>query len=152
MNRIKTILGSVLCAAALFSMNSAKAESTIYLFDNYKYVNDTKVQFNGQDLNLPERPFYKNFYNLKEYKKSITKVTIPEDGRILIARDFMWANKPYHDEMTLDLNDGDVYYIELVAGMKSTLKIIKEKDAQKYLKKVSENKDWYCNPDIVFGK
>jgi hypothetical protein len=130
---------------------SARAESTIYLFETCKYVLLDSVTFNGDEIALVKRPFEKMYVGLLPYySKGVTKCTIKNDGRILIVRDFTHAQKPYHDEMTLDLNDGDVYYIEMVSGMASKIKLLKQKDGEKLLKKAMSDKEWVVKDDTVY--
>lgn len=135
---------------ALLSYVSAKAESVIYVFDNYPYQLMDELSFNGEALPISERPFLREKNHLKEYKKGLTKYIIKNDGRLLIVRDFTWASKPYHDEITLDLNDGDVYYLELVSGIKSKVKLLKDNEGQKKLQKIASDETWIVFPNYEY--
>lgn len=148
MNKIFTFLVAV---AVVFPI-VLKAESTIYVFDNYPFQKMAGLSFNGDEISLADRPLLKEKMGMKEYVKGLTKITVKNDGRLLVVREFEWAGKPYHDEMTIDLNDGDVYYLELVSGPKSTLKLLKAQDGEKKLRELPKKKDWTVFPDQSYDK
>lgn len=140
-----------LLSLTLGTIMVSNAESSIYLIDSYLYKPMDKITINGKVINTPERVPIGNYLQLTKYRKSITKVNVPDDGRVIITRDMTWADKPYHDEITLDLVDGDTYYIELISGMKSKIKVLKEKDGKKTLEKAQKDtKEWQINPDIIY--
>ncbi len=125
------------------------AAGVIYIFDNHKYINSMLVRFNGNLLPLPEMEVISHNKKLgyKTYRRAVTKIVVKNPGRIIMARDFTWYEKPYHDELTLDVADGDVYYVELVHGMSNKLCLLKTKDGEKEYKKVSKDtKNWKVNP------
>lgn len=132
-------------------VSTTKAESIIYIFDNYPYAQMQSVTFNGEDINLSEKPFKKVKLGLTEYKKGVTRCVIKNEGQVIITRDLIWADKPYHDEITLDVTDGENYYIELVSGPSSKIKLLKEKDGVKKFAKAEKDTDsWVINEDFVY--
>lgn len=127
-----------------------KADSTIYVFDNYAYQQLDYLTLNGDTIPLVERPVEKEGLMTK-YKKGLTKYIIKNDGRLTLTREFHWAGKPYYDEITLDLNDGDVYYLELVTGWHSTIKVLKPKEGEKKIEKAEKKpKEWVIFPEVVY--
>lgn len=140
-----------LLSLTLGTIMVSNAESSIYLIDSYPYKPMDKITINGKVINTPERVPIGNYLQLTKYRKTITKVNVPDDGRVIITRDMTWADKPFHDEITLDLVDGDAYYIELISGMKNKIKVLKEKDGKKTLEKAQKDtKEWQINPDIIY--
>lgn len=143
----------IVSAALLLSMGfmTAKAESVIYIMDNYNHKQMDALMFNGDKIPLQPKVYLKDFMGLDVFKKGLTKCIVKNDGRIMIVRDATWAGKPYHDEMTLDLNDGETYYLELMSGPKSTLKLLNPKKGAKEVEKIlKNNKDWTVFEDIVY--
>lgn len=129
------------------------AAGVIYLFDNHKYIPNQIVYFNGNLIPLPELKLLKKTKSLDAYKRSVTKIVVKNPERIIIVRDFTWFEKPYHDELTLDVADGDVYYVELVSGIHSRLNLLTTQDGAKLLEKVTKDtKNWTVNPPQYYGK
>lgn len=136
-------------ACLILGGTSAKADSVVYLIDNLYTVPGLDVKFNGDLLPLKLKIKQKEKMGISYYNHQITKCIIKNDGRLLIERDYTWFDKPYHDEITLDLNDGDVYYIDLVNGMKSKIKLMSDKDGEKTLKKAASKKDWTIEEEEI---
>lgn len=147
---MKKILACFAVLMAIGMAPQANAESVIYLFDNYPHQRMDGFSINGDNIELGFREFLHEKLGLASYKKGVNKIIVRNDGRAILVRDMTWANKPYHDEMTLDLNDGEVYYIELVTGPKSKLKLLKPSDGEKKLKKAEKDKNWQIFPEKVY--
>lgn len=130
------------------SVTEEGAAGVIYIFDNFKYSNGMIVRFNGNVIPLPNLELKKESkHGLDTYRRAVTKIVVKNQGRIIIARDFTWYGKPYHDELTLDVADGDVYYVELLHGINSKLNLMDTKDGEKEYQKVSKDtKNWKVNP------
>ncbi len=125
------------------------AAGVIYIFDNFKYANNMLVRFNGNLIPLAELELKSKGKNggLNTYRRAVTKIVVKNPGRIILAREFKWFDKPYHDELTLDVADGDVYYVELLHGTGNKLNLMKTKDGEKEYQKVSKDtKNWKVNP------
>lgn len=125
------------------------AAGVIYLFDNHQYVPNMVIRFNGNIIPLPELELIReaNKWSMNLYRRAVTKVVVKNPGRIILSRDFTWYEKPFHDELTLDVADGDVYYVEYVHGLHNKLNLMKTKDGEKEYKKVSKDtKNWKVNP------
>lgn len=124
------------------------AAGVIYIFDNFKYSNGMIVRFNGNVIPIANLELMKaSKHGLDTYRRAVTKIIIKNPGRIILAREFKWFDKPFHDEFTLDVADGDVYYVELIHGMNNKLNLMSSKDGEKEYKKVSKDtKNWKVNP------
>lgn len=125
------------------------AAGVIYIFDNFKYANNMLVRFNGNLIPLAELELKSKGKNggLDTYRRAVTKIVVKNPGRIILAREFKWFDKPFHDELTLDVADGDVYYVELLHGTGNKLNLMKTKDGEKEYQKVSKDtKNWKVNP------
>lgn len=146
----KYLIFLALAISYLAQPQTMYADSTVYIFDNWAYMPLDYLTFNADTIQLVERPIQKHG-TLDKYKKALTKYTIKNDGRLTIAREFHWYGKPYHDEITLDLNDGDVYYLQMVSGMHSTIKLLKPKDGEKDIEKAKKKPDeWIICPDVTY--
>lgn len=130
---------------------TSKAESTIYFFENHPYLADCTITLNGDTIPLPERKFKKTngFTKLTSYYRAQTKCIVPGDDKVVITFEFLWMERPFHDEISLDLNDGEIYYILLTNNSSAKMKILSEKEGQKKLKEVAKKTDdWVINSDI----
>ena len=145
----KLIIIAIVCLTSVFSAN---AEATLYIFDNYKFANMDYVTFNGEKFNLPQKEYNGKYMGqMDQYKRAVTKITIKNEGPLIIAREMTWFQKPYHDEITFDIVDGETYYIELISGPKNKIKVLKEKDGVKALKKAEKDtKGWNVNEPMEY--
>lgn len=130
------------------AISTAKSESFVYVFDTFDFT-PSEITINGEKINIPERPVKKE--DIFTYlKKSVTKLIFPNEGNILFVRDMEWAKKFYHDELPIDLVDGETYYIKNISGMKSKIKMLTEKEGKKLLEKAQKDtNDWIINDDIT---
>lgn len=151
---MRNITFSILFAVALLCCSFAvRSEATIYIFDNFNLQQVEGLYFNGDKIPLQPKEIAKVQLGQTHYHKAVTKCVVKNEGRLVIVRDFIWYEKPFHDEMTIDINDGDVYYLELFAGVHSTMKLLKTKDGEKALQKVLKNKkSWRVFDDIIYDK
>ena len=128
------------------NMSKVAAESTIYLFQNFPYLSTWHydVTFNGDTISLPQTEMLNpNSNGLKKYPKAVHKCNIKNDGRLIITKEYSWYQKPYHDEIILDLVDGETYFIEYMSGFSNNFKLLDSKKGEKLLQKAGkDNKNW----------
>lgn len=144
----------VLCAL-FFTSLYGYAQSTVYLISsNDQTAPSMTVQVNGGVDGMIEMvsPFHKATIGgrLKWYQKMIRKCTFKEEGPVVLSYGVeMGTGKKIHQEITLNLKDGETYYVE-VWGKKWVMKEITKKEYDKLTKKVSEFhmcSDWSSDKD-----
>lgn len=140
------------------SVSNPKSEATIYLFYNVKhYLPSLPISFNGKYVFGMEGEENENKLVGTRYKPSMRKITINGEGKLVIACDFTWAEKPYHSELAMNISNEGVYYVELYidnlfnAVVKKRagiyLKLLKPKEGLKLLKKKNHFTE---NPDFKY--
>lgn len=132
----------------------ANAESTVYIIMNYDALLSgepiIKLNVNDQHVCDMELTLKKQTQDFYQYKKAVKKLIFNEEDTYIISYDLNWyGDVPHHADITLDLVDGETYYIQL--GQKSfknawAFKLLTEKEAMKKLKKA---KDYDFLPDYV---
>ncbi len=146
----------LLAFVALTAIIAVRAESTVYLLVDARPTTPTfHVLFEGAnngetDINCP---FIKNRFGLlPTHKKAVQKVTFKNDGRTVLSYKYenVAGTRDMSDAITLDLQNGETYYIQLISGdIKYKIKELTEKE---YLKKMKKRSDYEINPDIVCEK
>lgn len=138
---------------SLFSPK-ASAESTVYIIMGYDASLSgepvIKINVNEQhvcDMNLNLKKRVQDIYS---YKKAVKKLIFNKEDTYIISYDLNWyGDVPHHADITLDLVDGETYYIQMFqSSLKNSFafKMLKEKDA---LKKLKKTKDYDFLPDYV---
>lgn len=134
----------------------ADETAIVYLFYDVKhYIKALPISVNGKVVCHMEGKESTSKMTGTRYEKSMCKMIVHGEGKMTIANDFTWADKPYHNEISLNVADGGVYYVKIyIENMfnaftkKRTgleMKQLSQKDGLKELKK----KDKYCvNPDV----
>lgn len=144
----------VLCAL-FFASLYGYAQSTVYLISsNDQTAPSMHVQVNGGADGMIEMvsPFHKATLSgyLKWYQKMIRKCTFNEEGPTVLSYDVeKGTGKKIHQEVTLNLKNGETYYVE-VWGKKWEMKEINQKSYDKLTKKISEYHmcpDWSSDKD-----
>lgn len=132
---------------------SARSESTVYLLINAKPTLPTfEVSVSGANTGevVIDCPFIKKQYGiLPRHKKAIKKCIFKNPGRTVLsyAYENKAGTKDWSDSITLDLQDGETYYIQLISGdIKYKIKELTEKE---YLKATKKIKDFEVNPDYI---
>lgn len=142
----------VLCAL-FFYAKSASAQSVVYLISSHDQTAETMhIDVNGGvDGSIEMKsPFHeaKLMGYLNYYQKMIRKCTFKETGQIVLSYGVEFGSgKKIHQELTLNLKDGETYYVN-VWGKKWSMKEITKKDYDKLTKKISEFHicpDWSSN-------
>ena len=135
----------VMCVASFY----ASAQSTVYLISsNDQTAPSMHIEVNGGVDGMIEMvsPFHKSTLRgyLKWYQKMIRKCTFKEEGPVVLSYGIeMGTGKQIRQEITLNLKDGETYYVE-VWGKKWAMKEITKKDYDKLTKKIS---DFHICPD-----
>lgn len=138
----------------ILGMVSAKAESIVYLLKDGKATLETfTVSVDGANQGTVEMKchFVKSTLGgrLNWYSKAIRKCVFKKEGRTTFS--YAYGNqagtKNWSDEITLDLKDGETYYIQVMQGDNKYK--IKELTEKEYLKKTKNVKDFEVNPDYV---
>ncbi len=149
---MKRLIFFLLCAIAI-GVSNLRAESTVYLLVDAKTTLPTftvSVEGANNGTVVIQTPFIKMLYGLlPRHKKAIRKCIFNNDGRTVLsyAYENKTGSKDWSDSITLDLQDGETYYIQLVSGdIKYKIKELTEKEYQKRTKKI---KDFEVNPDYV---
>lgn len=127
------------------------ARATVYIFyDSKFYLPSLPISINGvYSFGMEGKP------DGDRYTKSMRKVNVRGDGKMVVSLDFKWADKPYHSEIPLNISDEGVYYIKIymeklwnaVLKKRSGLEMkqLKPKDG---LKELSSDK-YTVNPDVT---
>ena len=135
----------MLCIFSL-GLGSTKAESTVYLLVN---ANTTLPTFevsvsgaNNDEISIIT-PYFKSELGgrIPRHKKAIRKCIFKNNGRTIISYSYQNASgtKDWSDTITLELEDGKTYYIELVSGkVKYKIKELTEKEYLKKTKKTNK--------------
>lgn len=119
------------------------AQSTVYLISSHDQTAPSMtISVNGGADGMIEMvsPFHKTTMMgyLKWYQKMIRKCTFKEEGPVLLSYGVeMGTGKIIRQEITLNLKDGETYYVE-VWGKKWVMKEITKKAYDKLTKKMSE--------------
>lgn len=135
----KALLLCAMCVASLYGY----AQSTVYLISSHdQTASSMTVKVNGgaDGMIKMESPYHKSTLGgyLKWYQKMIRKCTFKEEGQVVLSYDVeMGTGKQIHQEVTLNLKDGETYYVK-VWGKKWAMKEIIKKDYDKLTKKMSE--------------
>lgn len=149
---MKKLIFLLLCVISIGTSN-LRAESTVYLLVDAKTTLPTfEVTVEGANNGtvVIQTPFIKMLYGiLPRHKRAIRKCVFKNDGRTVLS--YAYENKAgtqdWSDSITLDLQDGETYYIQLVSGdIRYKIKELTEKEYQKRTKKI---KDFEINPDYV---
>ena len=140
---------------AFLTCLAVKAESTVYLLlldkENMNQVFTAIVEGANNGTVEIERAFLKTKLGgrLTYYGKAMRKCLFKNDGRTTISYSFtnVAGTSDWSDSITLDLQDGDTYYIQLITGNnKYQIKELTEKEFQKETKKIST---FNVNPEYI---
>ena len=137
---VTTILG--ILTVVIISVSYSNAESTIYFIQTHPYLSTWHyyVTFNGDTIDFPgQEPLNPDTKSFKKYPKAFVECTIKNPGRLVVTKEFHWMDKPYHDEITLDLEDGETYYLESMHGFSNKMNLLKTKDGEKALNKAKKD-------------
>lgn len=141
-------------AVLVLGIANSKAESTVYLLKNGEAtLEQFSVYIKGANdgVVVMDCHFVKSTLGgrLNWYSKAIRKCLFKNSGRTTFY--YSYGNnagtKDWSDSITLNLQDGETYYIEVMQG-KNKFKI-KELTEQEYLKKTKKIKEFEVNPDYV---
>lgn len=141
----KALMISFMFTACILSY----AQSTVYLISSHDQTAPSMtISVNGgvDGMIKMESPFHKATIGgyLKWYKKMIRKCTFIQEGKVVLSYGVeMGSGKRIFQEITLNLKDGETYYVE-VWGKKWVMKEINKKDYDKLTKKLS---DFHICPD-----
>lgn len=138
------------------SVTKVSAISTVYFIWSFGRSVWKEIPFsiNGyQAFSLIGKPL-KKIADFQYYSKSIRKVMFTKEGKYIVSADQTWYEKPYHTEVVLNLEDDDVYYIELQCNISNSfnLKILSNKEGEKKIMKMMNDDKVSVNPEIVYGK
>lgn len=135
----KTLVLGFMCVASLYGY----AQSTVYLISSHDQTSPSMTVYvnGGADGKIEmESPFHKTTMMgyLKWYQKMIRKCTFKEESQVVLSYGVeMGTGKKINQEITLNLKNGETYYVE-VWGKKWAMKEITKKDYGKLTKKMSE--------------
>lgn len=140
------LLGVFLCS--LFVCPLVQAEGIVYLFGD-KSPKPFAISINGSEKFVLEGKILKRqgsntiggvTEEFNTYSNVVKKIIFSEDGQYMISFDMSWFGKPYHDEIVIDITDGDIQYIVISNSIKGLkFKPLKESDGLKKLKKAEED-------------
>lgn len=129
--------------------------ATVYLFYDVKfYLQSLPVTVNGsQSFGMEGKESVSKMTGTR-YTPSMRKLNVHGDGRMMMALDFTWAEKPYHAEINLDVADGGVYYLKI--HMENMWNAFTKKRTGLYFKQLTqkeglkelEDKKYNVNPDF----
>ena len=135
----KALLLCAMCVVNLYGY----AQSTVYLISSHDQTAPSMTVYvnGGADGKIEmESPFHKTTMMgyLKWYQKMIRKCTFKEEGQVVLSYGVeMGTGKKINQEITLNLKNGETYYVE-VWGKKWAMKEITKKNYDKLTKKMSE--------------
>lgn len=137
---------------------SAMAESHVYLIFDVKatYKEQGKETVN-LCINGDSYPFKLGFNKTMNtpssgtfyfYKQTMQEIVFEKEGRYNISIDFLLMDTPYHAEMVLNVEDGENYYVETAATMKTvSLTEMPTDKGAKRLEKIKKDKNFsICTP------
>ncbi|MBQ7420900.1 MAG: hypothetical protein IJV27_01950 [Prevotella sp.] len=137
-------------------LQTTKAQSTVYFFWDFGRMSWDELPFklNGKTAFSLKPRYTKSIGDFQLYSKALRKVTFNKEGKYVVSVDQEWAQKPYHAEVVLNVEKGETYYVVLDCTIKNAfeLKILSEKDGEKFLAKALKDKKYEVNPDITYGK
>lgn len=146
-----------LVAAMLLSVGvySAKAQSTVYFFVDFRFWNSEYVfSANGKEAFklVPEGKLVSKYSDVVMYNMVARKVTFTNPGSYVIAVDCPSARGDYHAELNLNLEDGETYYVEVNSTMKRSfyMENLEEKAGLKLLKKAQKSDKYTINEDFTY--
>lgn len=133
------------------------AQATIYIFfDSKHYFKQFPIDINGRHACYMEgKETTSKMYGTR-YEKSCRKIDIHGEGKVVISYDIIFAQKPFYNSITIDVSDGEVYYVKLslenlfnaIAKKRSSweFKLLKQKEGLKEL----QDKKYTVNPPVDF--
>lgn len=137
---------------------SAYAESSIYVFVKSMYNCDIKIAINGMDVCDLNGSICKTIdviggSTMTKRESCYHKIVVDGEGKIAITGTMLYTVattgnvNPYKGEITLDVEDGEIYYLQLTSkGLHDMqIKQVKEKEAKKWINK------WQNLGDISFS-
>lgn len=137
----------------LITCLSVSAESTICMFMKSMSNTDTEVSIDGQivcglngTVKRTINPGFGLILPFETREACYRKIIINKEEKVIVSVSFVYTNASngnkttYKAEYPLDLEDGETYYLQVVAkGLNDTqIKEPKEKDVKKWLKKWEE--------------
>lgn len=86
----------------------------VYLFYDVKhYFKSFPISINGQyAFGMEGEPTTGKMTGTR-YTKSMRKINVHGEGKMVISLDFTLAEKPYHSELALNVSDEGVYYVKI---------------------------------------
>lgn len=156
--RLILFLGAFLCF--IFISPVAQAEGVVYLFGD-KTPKPFAISINGSEKFVLEGKILKRQGSntiggvtevFNTYSNVVQKIIFHEDGQYMISFDLSWFGKPYHDEIVIDITDGDVQYVVISNSIKGLkFKPLKESDGLKKLKKAEgDTKKTVIKEDYIY--
>lgn len=151
-----TLLLSVLMAVG------ASAKCTVHLFlVNDWFLESLPISVNGEKAFEMKGDPIKKTMTGDMYRRSYTKCTFPEEDNVVLSYDMTWAGVPYHEDISLSLDEENDIYLKLyMPGLSEALrkgrncfqfKIMNEKEIKKELKNLSKGK-YTVNPDYEMAE
>ena len=147
-----------LVAVMLLSVgvNSAKAQSTVYFFVDFRFWNseyDFKANGNDAFKLIPEGKLINKASDVMMYNMVARKITFTNPGSYVITVDCPTAKADLHAELNLNLEDGETYYVLVNSTMKRALYMenVDEKEGLKLLKKAQKSDKYTFNEDFTYN-
>lgn len=148
---MKKVIFMLLCALAVVP---AWAESEVYIFQGCQTNTDNTIYVDGREagkLNGPlkkEQSFQSCAVPIVTNHNAYRKLTIPSDERLTISLEMKYTLPmtgevtTYKGEVSVDAEDGEVYYYEVVANTMNDMRLapVDKKEAQKRMK---NKKKWH---------
>ncbi len=127
---------------------SGQAESNVYVFVKSMYNCDVKIAINGIDVCDLNGSVCKTYdvqggRTMTKRESCYHKIVINGEGKIALTGTMLYTVpttgnvNPYKGEITLDVEDGETYYLQLTSkGIHDMqIKEVKEKKAEKWIDK-----------------
>ncbi len=132
------------------------AECTLHLFlSSDWYLPKMPISINGKKAFDMSGDHIKKTMTGDMYQKSYIKCDFPDEEKLLISYDITWAGVPYHEEISINLEEDEDVYLKLyMPGMMEAIskgrncfqfKLLTEKEGKKEIKKVEKGK-YTVNP------
>lgn len=135
---------------------SAKAQSTVYFFIDFRFWNSEYVfKVNGEEgFSLtPEKKgrYFEDFGYL--HNMCARKIIFQHPDSYIVSVDSPKPNGvTQHADVNLNLEDGETYYVLVNSTMKRNfyMELIPEKEGLKYLKKAQTSDKYTFNEDFIY--
>ena len=142
---MKNLIFTLFCALSTLSVC---AESEVYIFQSLQTNTDNTIYVDGKEackLNGPkkkEQTFQSCVVPIVTNHNAYRKLVIPSDERLTLTLEMKYTLPmtgevtTYKGEVSLDAEDGEVYYYEVVANTMNDMRLapVEMKEVQKRLK------------------